>query len=161
MGFIIPNMGTARTSRKTRPPKESRPSGNSGLAGALFATVQQRVLGVLFGNPGRSFYANEVIGLARSGTGAVQRELARLEASGLGTVTSWVVFHQKYYAGFADELPYNVAMVQLDEGPCIFTNLVGIANDDIRIGQRVRVTFRDANEQVSIPVFEPVPEVAP
>jgi len=36
--------------------------------------VQQRVLGVLFGTPGRSFYANEVIGLARSDTGAVQRE---------------------------------------------------------------------------------------
>jgi hypothetical protein len=37
---------------------------------------------------------------------------------------------------------------------------VGIANDEIRIGQRVRVTFRDANEQVSIPVFEPVGEDA-
>lgn len=91
----------------------------------------------------------------------LSREWEWTQLSGLGTVTSWVVFHQKYYAGFADELPYNVAMVQLDEGPCIFTNLVGIANDDIRIGQRVRVTFRDANEQVSIPVFEPVPEVAP
>lgn len=82
------------------------------------------------------------------------------ELSGLGTVTSWVVFHQQYYAGFADELPYNVAMVKLDEGPYIFTNLVGIANEDMRIGQRVRVTFRDANEQVSIPVFEPVREGA-
>jgi predicted nucleotidyltransferase len=65
------------------------------LADALFAKVQQRVLGVLFGNPRRSFYANEVIGLARSGTGAVQRELARLEASGLVTVTR--VGNQKHY----------------------------------------------------------------
>ena len=65
------------------------------MAGALFAKVQQRVLGVLFGNPRRSFYANEVIGLARSGTGAVQRELARLEASGLVTVTR--VGKQKHY----------------------------------------------------------------
>jgi uncharacterized OB-fold protein len=80
------------------------------------------------------------------------------ELSGLGTVRSWVVFHQKYYAGFADELPYNVATVELDEGPCIFTNLVAIANEDIRIGQRVRVMFRDVNEQISIPVFEPVGE---
>jgi predicted nucleotidyltransferase len=61
----------------------------------LFAKVQQRVLGVLFGNPGRSFYANEVIGLARSGTGAVQRELARLEASGLVRVTR--LGKQKHY----------------------------------------------------------------
>jgi predicted nucleotidyltransferase len=66
-----------------------------GLADALFAKVQQRVLGVLFGNPGRSFYANEVIGLARSGTGAVQRELARLEAAGL--VTASRIGKQKHY----------------------------------------------------------------
>jgi predicted nucleotidyltransferase len=66
-----------------------------GLADALFAKVQQRVLGVLFGNPGRSFYANELIALARSGTGAVQRELRRLEASGLVTVTR--VGNQKHY----------------------------------------------------------------
>jgi hypothetical protein len=48
--------------------------------------VQQRVFAVLFGNPARSFYANELIGLAGSGTGGVQRELARLEAAGWVTV---------------------------------------------------------------------------
>lgn len=83
-------MGTKRASRKKRPKTPS-----PGLADALFAKVQQRVLAVLFGNPHRSFYANEVIGLARSGTGAVQRELARLEASGLVTVTR--VGKQKHY----------------------------------------------------------------
>ena len=90
MGFIIPKMGMKRASRKHR---TSTPSPS--LADALFAKVQQRVLGVLFSNPRRSFYANEVIGLARSGTGAVQRELARLEASGLVTVTR--IGKQKHY----------------------------------------------------------------
>ena len=89
-GSIIPTVGRKQASRK-HPPKTASPS----LADALFAKVQQRVLGVLFGNPRRSFYANEVIGLARSGTGAVQRELARLEASGLVTVTR--VGKQKHY----------------------------------------------------------------
>lgn len=56
------------------------------MASALFPKVRQRVLAVLFGNPGRSFYANEVIALAQSGTGAVQRELAGLAAAGLLTV---------------------------------------------------------------------------
>lgn len=78
---------------KARKPRE-RPS-SQGLADALFAKVQQRVLGVLFGNPGRSYYANEIIGLARSGTGAVQRELARLEAAGL--VTASRIGKQKHY----------------------------------------------------------------
>lgn len=66
-----------------------------GLADALFTKVQQRVLGILFGNPGRSFYANEIITLAGSGTGAVQRELARLAGAGLVTVAR--VGNQKHY----------------------------------------------------------------
>lgn len=89
LGFIIPNMGTQRRSTRTRPRPASR------IADALFTKVQQRVLAVLFGNPGRSFYANEVITLAGCGRGAVQRELARLEAAGLVTVTR--VGTQKHY----------------------------------------------------------------
>ena len=59
----------------------------SSLADALFPKVRQRVLAVLFGTPDRSFYANEVIALAQSGSGAVQRELAALSAAGLLTVS--------------------------------------------------------------------------
>ncbi len=76
----------------------------TGVADALFTKVQQRVLGVLFGNPGRSYYANELIGLAGSGTGAVQRELARLEAAGLATVTR--VGKQKHYQANAGAAVY-------------------------------------------------------
>ncbi len=94
MGFIVPTVGTKRNTRK-HPLGGSRKPRSAGLADALFSKVQQRVLAVLFGNPARSFYANEVIGLAHSGTGAVQRELARLEASGLVTVTR--VGKQKHY----------------------------------------------------------------
>lgn len=79
---------------KKRPAKRPAPV-VSGIADALFTKVQQRVLAVLFGNPSRSFYANEVIALAGSGTGAVQRELARLEMAGLVTVTR--VGNQKHY----------------------------------------------------------------
>ena len=64
-------------------------------ADALFTKTQQRVLALLFGQPQRSFYANELIGLAQSGSGAVQRELARLEASGLVTVHR--IGNQKHY----------------------------------------------------------------
>jgi predicted nucleotidyltransferase len=64
-------------------------------ADALFTKTQQRVLAVLFGQSKRSFYANELIGLAQSGSGAVQRELARLEASGL--VTTHRIGNQKHY----------------------------------------------------------------
>ncbi|MDP3886196.1 nucleotidyltransferase domain-containing protein [Hydrogenophaga sp.] len=64
----------------------SNSSSSSSAADALFPKVRQRVLSVLFGAPDRSFYTNEVIGLAQSGAGAVQRELADLAGAGLLTV---------------------------------------------------------------------------
>jgi predicted nucleotidyltransferase len=60
-----------------------RNSQPASLADALFSTVQQRVLGLLFGQPERSFYTGELIQLVGAGSGAVQREIARLERSGL------------------------------------------------------------------------------
>lgn len=65
------------------------------IADALFPKGRQRVLAVLFGNPDRSFYANEVIALAQSGTGSVQRELAALSEAGLLNVTKQG--NQKHY----------------------------------------------------------------
>ena len=65
------------------------------LADALFSRVQQRVLSILFSQPERSFQGAEIIRLAESGTGAVHRELTRLAASGLVTVTR--VGNQKHY----------------------------------------------------------------
>jgi len=71
-----------------------------GLAGALFSSVQQRVLGLLFGQPGRRFQSAELIRLAGSGTGAVHRQLQRLEAAGWITATR--VGNQKHYQANAD-----------------------------------------------------------
>jgi predicted nucleotidyltransferase len=81
-----------------------------GLADALFGRVRQRVLALLFGRPDRSFYANEIIAWVDAGSGAVQRELARLEAAGLVTVSR--VGRQKHY--------------QANEAASIFPELRGI-----------------------------------
>jgi predicted nucleotidyltransferase len=67
----------------------------TGLAAVLFTPVQQRVLGLLFGQPDRSFRGAELIRLADSGTGAVHRLLTRLAQSGLVTVEQ--VGNQKHY----------------------------------------------------------------
>ena len=80
LGSKIPKMGIKKREPSNRAPLVS------GVADALFTKVQQRVLAVLFGNHARSFYANELIALACSGSGAVQRELAQLEAAELVTV---------------------------------------------------------------------------
>ena len=65
------------------------------LADALFTKTQQRVLGAIFGQPERSFYASELIRDAGTGSGAAQRELARLEGSGL--IVARRIGHQKHY----------------------------------------------------------------
>ncbi|WP_236574289.1 nucleotidyltransferase domain-containing protein [Hydrogenophaga sp. PBL-H3] len=61
----------------------------------MFPKVRQRVLAVLFGTPDRSFYANELIAIAQSGKGAVQRELAGLCEAGL--ITARKQGNQKHY----------------------------------------------------------------
>ena len=53
------------------------------LGEALFTKTQRRLLGLLFGNPDRSYYANEIVRFAGAGIGAVQRELERLESAHL------------------------------------------------------------------------------
>ncbi|MBI4521362.1 MAG: MarR family transcriptional regulator [Gemmatimonadetes bacterium] len=65
------------------------------IAGALFTPVQQRVLGLLYGQPDRRFQSAELIRLAGSGTGAVHRQLRRLAQAGLVTTTA--LGNQRYY----------------------------------------------------------------
>ena len=93
--MATPRLGTEVTEVPvTRGPRRKS------LADALFTRTQQRVLGVLFGQPERSFYASELIRRAGTGSGAAQRELARLESSGL--VTARRVGHQKHYQANGD-----------------------------------------------------------
>lgn len=83
-------MGSAAVTLSSRPARRRAAAGRAdaatSLADALFTTTQQRVLGLLFGQPSRSFFASELIALTGSGSGAVQRELKRLTSSGLLTV---------------------------------------------------------------------------
>jgi predicted nucleotidyltransferase len=65
------------------------------LSNALFSKVQQRVLALIFGHPERSFYTSEIVRSVHSGTGAVERELSRLQGSGLVSVER--IGNQKHY----------------------------------------------------------------
>ena len=108
--------------------------GASSLADALFPKGRQRVLAVLFGNPGRSFYANEVIALAQSGTGAVQRELAALSEAGLITVTKQG--NQKHYQANAD-------------AP-VFAELRGLVLKTIGLADVLRVAMASLSAQIDL-----------
>lgn len=72
----------------------------TGLADALFSPVQQRVLGLLYGQPERAYQSAELFRLARGGIGAVHRQLERLSLAGLVVVTR--SGNQKYYRANPD-----------------------------------------------------------
>jgi len=84
-----------KASAASRTLDEHTSDNHSSLADALFTLTQQRVLGLLFGQPDRSFFVTQIMSLANSGSGAVQRELSRLSKSGLVTVTR--AGNQKHY----------------------------------------------------------------
>ncbi len=125
LGIIIPNMGMRSGTIRRKPhrrtsvairgaPKKAPAS----LVDALFTNTQRRTLGLLFGQPSRSFFANELIALTGSGSGAVQRELRRLEDSGLVTTTK--VGSRKYYQA-------NAAAPLFHELRSIMLKTVGLA----------------------------------
>lgn len=117
VGSKMPKMGIREpTPRKVR---------HASLADALFSTTQQRVLALLFGQPDRSFYATELIGLAGAGSGAVQRELARLEQSGLVTVRR--LGTQKHY--------------QADPGSPLFSEICGIVQKTVGLAEPLRAAL--------------------
>src|SRR3546814_17654240 len=103
--MIKPNMGITNTTSSSR-----------SLSDALFSGTKQRVLGILYGQPARSFYANELISLAASGSGAVQRELATLTHSGLVTVKS--VGNQKHYQANTDSPIFPDLCAKIETEPC-------------------------------------------
>lgn len=107
-----------RLSRHSSTQGQVQPLARTTVGDALFTTTQQRVLGFLYGQPERSFFANEIIGLTGSGSGAVQRELARLVDSGL--VTSRSIGRQRHYQA-------NTGAPIFDELRSIIVKTVGLA----------------------------------
>jgi len=76
------------------------------------------------------------------------------DLSGRGEVFSYVVFHQLYNKAFEKDIPYNVAMVQLEEGPRMFSNVVDVANDAVKVGAKLEVTFDPVTPEITIPKFK-------
>lgn len=98
LGINMPNMGNSITAA-------IGPSPRSSLADALFTQTQQRILGLLFGQPNRDFAVSELITATGSGSGAVQRELAKLTAAGLLNIRRSA--NQKRYQANPDAPIYN------------------------------------------------------
>src|SRR5262245_41945759 len=96
-----------------------------GLSDALFSKVQQRVLALIFGHPERSFYTSEIVRHVRSGVGAVERELAKLEKSGLVEVKR--IGNQKHY--------------RANSNAPIFEELRGLVEKTVGLAEPIKRSF--------------------
>lgn len=108
--------------------------GVSALADALFTATQQRVLALLFGQPDRDFFVTEIIALAGSGRGAVQRELARLAGSGLVVVSR--IGNRKYYRANRDSP--------------LFTEICGIVRKTVGVEESIREALEPLRDGLSL-----------
>ena len=89
-------------------------------------------------------------------TGCTSGELEWKVASGKGTVYTYSVVRQSYHPFFRQKIPYAVAWIDLDEGPRLLSNVVGIDDPltQVKIGMKVQVEW-EAHEDLSIPLFKP------
>jgi len=105
---------------------------HTSLSDALFTTTQQRLLALLFGQPHRSFFANELIRLTGSGSGAVQRELKRLADSRL--VTSKRIGNQHHF--------------QANQAAPIFQEVVAIVQKTFGVAEPIRKALMPYKEAI-------------
>lgn len=75
--------------------------------------------------------------------------------SGKGAVYSFIVVHRPQHPGFFADAPYNVAIVELDEGIRLHANVVDVANEDLRIGLPLEVVFEKIDDDITLPKFRP------
>jgi uncharacterized OB-fold protein len=85
----------------------------------------------------------------------LSREADWTRVSGRGTVFSYAVMHQVYHPGFADEVPYAIVVVELEEGVRVLSNVIGCPVPEIRIGMPVEVVFDEVGTEVTLPKFRP------
>ncbi len=77
------------------------------------------------------------------------------DASGAATLYTFSTVHVNDLPPFPERVPYVVAIVELAEGPRMMTNVVGCDPDRVEVGMALQVTYRDLDEEYTIPVFAP------
>ena len=88
-------------------------------------------------------------------TACMSERVEWVTASGHGTVLSFTIVYRPVTQAFAADVPYVVALITLDEGPQLMSNVVGCAPETVHIGMPVEVTFEDWTEEISVPKFKP------
>jgi len=84
------------------------------------------------------------------------REVEWVKSSGIGHVSSYTIVHRAISKAYAEEVPYVVALIELDEGVTMMSNIIGCLPQDVTIGMKVKVIFEEWSDQITIPKFSPL-----
>jgi len=80
-------------------------------------------------------------------------ELTWVKAAGRGEIYSYTVVRQAF-GRFSEDVPYVIAIVELDEGVRMMSRIVGTPPEDVKVGAAVQVTFEHFDEGVTLPYFQ-------
>lgn len=86
-------------------------------------------------------------------TNCLATEQDWLRLSGKGTIYSYGIYYQLWHPGFKEDIPYNVALIELAEGPQIISQVVGCRNEELDCGLEVEVVFDDVTPEITLPKF--------
>src|SRR6202163_1906466 len=70
------------------------------------------------------------------------------KTSGRGRIFSYVVYHRVYHSAFAQEVPYAVAVIELDEGPRMYSNVIGVPPDQLSCDMKVEVAYEPITDAI-------------
>lgn len=79
-----------------------------------------------------------------------------VESSGRGKVYSYTINRRPAFPSFAEETPYVVALIELEEGVRMISNIINCDIDQVKIDMPVEVVFEKATEEITLPKFQPV-----
>ena len=85
------------------------------------------------------------------------KDTSWIKASGKASLHTYAIVHRAPHPGFAQDAPYVVAIVDLEEGPRMPTNIVidDPTPENLQIGMALEVTFEDISEKIALPKFKP------
>lgn len=89
-------------------------------------------------------------------TNCMSDKLEWVQAAGRGQVVSYTLVHRAVSQAYADEVPYVIALIQLQEGPQMMSTVVQCDPGSVKIGMAVEVVFDDWSEHVTVPKFRPL-----
>ncbi len=79
-----------------------------------------------------------------------------VEIKGMGTVYSFTIVHHAYTPAYESEIPYVVAIVELEEGIRLITNIIGCKPEQVQIGMPVELAFEDVTPEFTLHKFRPM-----